>query len=82
MDLLDWQRIDSLAAQQDGAAERRVSNVETFRAKVPGGWLVAIFKWDREMRGPRGVEPQIDFENSTGLTFVPDVNHSWNQKIA
>ena len=37
---------------------------QTYRAKVPGGWIVTnIFKGNR---------------TGTGMTFVPDADHSWS----
>jgi hypothetical protein len=39
----------------------------TYRAKVPGGWLVAVWAGDDKKHGLGG-----------GLTFVPKPTHSWD----
>ncbi len=39
----------------------------TYRAKVPGGWLVAVWAGKDESHGLGG-----------GLTFVPDPTHGWS----
>ena len=38
-------------------------SLNTFRCKVPGGWVIAV------RHGPIRV---------TGVTFMPDPNHSWD----
>jgi hypothetical protein len=42
----------------------------TFRAKIPGGWLVALV--------PNGVKPPND-SRGVGLTFVPDEHDYWSK---
>ncbi len=81
MDLLNWQLIDSFNLNNSGRDSRRETLVETLRAKVPGGWLVAVFKWDREARAAGAGAIDHDIAHSTGLTFVPDPGHQWNQKM-
>lgn len=39
----------------------------TYRASVPGGWLVAVWAGDT----------QLDHAWGGGLTFVPDPQHQW-----
>ena len=43
----------------------------TYRSRVPGGWLVAIWA---------GNSPH-DHAWGGGLTFVPDANHKWEVAI-
>ena len=81
MDLLNWQQIDQFSNVAGGAAEKRTTQVITYRAAVPGGWLVAMFKWDRETRAPKGGEVDVDIANSVGLTFVADPGHNWNTMV-
>lgn len=38
----------------------------TYRAKVPGGWLVAVWAGKTQNHGLGG-----------GVTFVPDEGHAW-----
>jgi hypothetical protein len=38
----------------------------TYRALVPGGWLVAVWAGDKQKHGQGG-----------GLTFYPDPEHRW-----
>ena len=62
---LNWQEVPETAASTMPASHY------TFRAAVPGGWLVAI--WAGE-----------DKKNACadrwggGLTFVPDPDHAWD----
>jgi hypothetical protein len=43
----------------------------TYRAKVPGGWLVAIWAGESVKEHKWG----------GGLTFVPDPTHAWEVKL-
>ena len=47
--MIKWERLDS-------------THVGVYRAKVPGGWLVAIGNATK----------------GGGLIFYPDPNHTWN----
>ena len=58
---LHWELLDetySTASKPDGF---------TYRAKVPGGWLVAVWAGTPQKH-----------EWGGGLTFVPDPTHSWD----
>ncbi|WP_437828166.1 hypothetical protein [Sorangium sp. So ce1153] len=85
-DLLKWER---LAHDDSGAMKTEWQ--ETYRAKVPGGWLVAIWATvERDVTGtPEGqVAPATDTTIAAGrrvpngywgggLTFVPDPKDEW-----
>ncbi len=63
---LAWKRIKETYG---GAAEeesKRPDKGFTYRAKVPGGWLVAV--WAGENK---------DHRWGGGLTFVPDSDETW-----
>jgi hypothetical protein len=53
---LEWKKVDNKGED----TFRWIGS--TYRAKVPGGWLVRIWRADE----------------GVGLTFVPDPNHEWN----
>jgi hypothetical protein len=46
------------------------SSTNLYRAKVPGGWLVASSYLKMNNQGGAA--------GGSGLTFVPDPNHSWD----
>lgn len=58
---LDWELLDERWTPGD-----TLPDAYTYRAKVPGGWLVAIWAGDHH-----------DHAWGGGLTFVPDPTHSW-----
>lgn len=43
----------------------------TFRAKVPGGWLLKSYEHTQNLMG------QVGFEWRLGMVFVPDPDHMW-----
>ena len=48
------------------------SSLNVFRAKVPGGWLVLVHeRRDRSSNNGHGVGI------GSGVTFVPDLEHTW-----
>ena len=53
--------------------------IRTERAAVVGGWLVRTLVMTREVASVAGAQiaPEIEFETSVGLTFVPDPTYSW-----
>lgn len=66
---LEWTRVQEVYAKADTPA------CSTYRAKVPGGWLVAIW-----------AAPNANASTSTdtnkhtfagGVAFVPDPQHTW-----
>ncbi len=57
--ILKWQELESNTS---------ATSEKTFRAKIPGGWLVAI-SVTRISGNARG--------NGNAVTFVPDPNHEW-----
>ncbi len=59
MPKLEWKRIED---QWDDPAKPQGF---TYRAKVPGGWLVSVWAGTEDNHGMGG-----------GLTFVPDPGHS------
>lgn len=65
---LAWQRIKET---YDGAPEEKNRNPDrgfTYRAKVPGGWLVGVWAGEDKNQAWGG-----------GLTFVPDPGHkAWD----
>ena len=58
---LNWQALNS-SQPDDGWTK-------TYRAKVPGGWLIQVFNIQN-----RGNNPA----SALGLIFYPDPNHTWN----
>jgi len=59
--VLHWERLESA----DGPVD-----MQTFRSRVPGGWLVAAFTFDRYGHGSA--------QKALSLTFVPDETHVWD----
>ena len=47
----------------------------TYRAAVPGGWLVAVVGRIEPTGTVQAVRPG---EVPTGLSFIPDPDHAWN----
>ena len=66
---LEWTRIKELYAQSDTPA------CSTYRAKVPGGWLVAI--WAAPDAAPRSSADTNKHTFGGGVAFVPDPTHGW-----
>lgn len=58
-----WEKI------ADETTDPNAKHHETYRAAVPGGWLVAVWTWDKK-------PPPADIWGG-GLTFVPDPSHAW-----
>lgn len=58
---LIWERLDN------AWPGKVVPEGYTYRAKVPGGWLVSVWAGDEKMQVWGG-----------GLTFVPDDKHEWD----
>ena len=57
--------LEKLNAAVAGKKTNIMSGFSTWRAKVPGGWLVIVSR----LSGPSGV---------SGVTFYPDPNHAWD----
>jgi hypothetical protein len=66
---LAWERI---AETFDG--ESAAQTLHTYRAKVPGGWLIAVWA---DARGTRGKKKSTE-DWGGGVAFVPDPLHAWN----
>jgi hypothetical protein len=65
MRMLDWKLVE-----QTWMPGSTTPQAYTYRAKVPGGWLVTI--WASE-------EADNDGQRyGGGLTFLPDPKHAWN----
>lgn len=62
---LDWKLLEETYAPKQTKPDGF-----TYRAKVPGGWLVSI--WAGEMK---------DHKWGGGLTFVPDPEHRWEALV-
>jgi hypothetical protein len=61
--LLKWERV------QEMWSDENCPKYSTWRAQVPGGWLVTVWAGD---------DPKTHLHvNGGGLTFVPDPEHSW-----
>jgi len=58
---LDWHRV-----RETFHPDSPQPHGYTYRAQVPGGWLVCFFAGTPDRHGQGG-----------GLTFVPDAEHSW-----
>ena len=67
---LEWVRIDET---YDG---ERVPGRSTYRAKVPGGWLLSVWTTAPQEPAEVGLEPGISLR-AGGMTFVHDPMHSW-----
>lgn len=61
-----WERIDEPEQDTEGTL--------TYRAKVPGGWLVKTVEY-----GPTDMR-QFHHRHSAALTFLPDPEHGWTAK--
>ncbi|HYY95648.1 MAG TPA: hypothetical protein VE713_14190 [Pyrinomonadaceae bacterium] len=55
---------------------QRGMEFEIYRAKVPGGWLVAMKYTHSEVQG-NAVNDWAWGYGYGGLTFIPDPNHEW-----
>ena len=58
---IDWERI----------TDKTMSHFETYRTKVPGGWLVRTSEFMRY---------ELSCAQSEALVFVPDPEHQWGAK--
>lgn len=69
---LKW---ELLARSDDG------SDIVTWRARVPGGWLVSV--WGAKPTGDASIGP--DFDGGTnwggGLTFFPCSEREWDVEV-
>lgn len=61
---LVWERIEDLW-KDDSKPEGY-----TYRAKVPGGWLVSVWAGDEKKQ-----------QHGGGLTFYPDPNNEWFRAV-
>ncbi|MBI3921726.1 MAG: hypothetical protein HY318_09945 [Armatimonadetes bacterium] len=61
--ILHW---EELVNEGDMDMREVFTGLRTCRTKVPGGWLVALVKCDRDYRHQR-----------PSITFVADPEHSW-----
>jgi hypothetical protein len=68
MAALRWERL------QEVYGNEQTPNCSTYRAKVPGGWLVSV--WCAE--AIKANEHTSKHTWGGGLTFVPDVAHAWD----
>lgn len=67
---LEWKRVEEVY----GDKQQHTPTCSTYRAQVPGGWLVAIWA------APSATQQHLDTNMHTfagGVTFVPDPTHSW-----
>lgn len=67
---LEWKRIKEVY----GGKKEDAPTCSTYRAQVPGGWLVAIWA------APTATQRNVDTSKHTfagGVTFVPDPTHAW-----
>ncbi len=65
---LFWQRVQEMYGNETA------DTCSTYRAEVPGGWLVSVWA------GQKPTPPYKDTNFQTwggGVTFVPDPSHSW-----
>lgn len=67
MKKLVWERV---CPAEDG------SHIVTWRAKVPGGWLVSA--WAQRASEVEGAEAETGIPHGGGgITFLPDHLHTW-----
>ena len=64
---LEWQSVPESGGLQ---------YTSTYRARVPGGWLVAVGHHRRETVS-RQQGAGLGIGMSAGVTFVPDPDHQW-----
>ena len=67
---LAWIRV------QEVYSDKVTPACSTYRAEVPGGWLVAI--WAAPNAGVRGSGDTNKQTFGGGVAFVPDPTHVWN----
>lgn len=67
---LEWKRVKEVY----GDPKQDAPTCSTYRAKVPGGWLVAIWAAPTTSRQNEDTNKQTF---AGGLTFVPDPTHGW-----
>lgn len=68
---LEWTRVQEVYGDKTKVDTPTCS---TYRAEVPGGWLVAI--WSAPAATPKNVDTN-KHTFAGGLTFVPDPTHAW-----
>jgi hypothetical protein len=56
------------------------SDIVTYRAKVPGGWLVSVWG-ERTDDSGRGAQIPGGSNWGGGLTFLPDPMHVWANEV-
>lgn len=74
---LKWERVGV-----DKASDIDNEEMETYRAAVPGGWLVTVWAdvLKRTTMAQRGNDIPPGHWGG-GLTFVPDPEHKWTADI-
>ena len=61
---LEWEEVDNVWKTN------AMPNGYTYRAKVPGGWLVSVWAGDDKTQVHGG-----------GVTFLPDPTHGWEHEV-
>jgi hypothetical protein len=68
MTMLKWELIKTDPSDR--------SDIETWRAEVPGGWLVSVWA-TRDRANATGTARPGGSNWGGGVTFVPDEKHEW-----
>lgn len=81
MNWLNWQQIGSGGDSATGKGHRVLLSERTFRAKVPGGWLVQVTRFRHETTNSAEGEIDVEISEAMAMSFVPDGKHEWNAPI-
>jgi hypothetical protein len=63
------------------ASDNDNSDIVTWRAEVPGGWLVSVWPAKATPEGTVGPSYSGGTNLGGGLTFLPDNEHRWKPTI-
>lgn len=61
---LVWEKLN------DHWNDKSLPEGHTYRAQIPGGWLVSVW-----------AGPKLNQQSGGGLTFVPDAGHLWDAEL-
>lgn len=81
MKLLKWEQISAGDNSKAGGAARVMHTERTYRAKVPGGWLVQITRFRHETVQSAKEAIDVEVSEAIAMSFVPDQNHSWTAPL-
>lgn len=66
---LEWKRVKEVYGGKD------TPTCSTYRAEVPGGWLVSV--WSGQNPSLKNKDTNLQTWGG-GVTFVPDQHHKWD----